>query len=74
MYHPCVPAGSTKPLKTKNFTFFQALRQTLAEREGFDAGAFDIPPLAIPQRGTQERSTVGIFVISRCSASIGNSP
>jgi hypothetical protein len=34
VYHPCVAAGSTKPLKTKNFTFFQVLRQSLAEREG----------------------------------------
>jgi hypothetical protein len=34
VYHPCVPTGSTKLLKTKNFTFFQALRQTLAERKG----------------------------------------
>src|SRR6476660_2858218 len=46
VYHPCVPAGSTKPLKTKNFTFFQRLRQTLAEREGLAAGALRDPALA----------------------------
>ncbi len=34
MYHPRVPTGSTKPLKAKNFTSFQVLRQRLAEREG----------------------------------------
>jgi hypothetical protein len=28
---------STKPLKTKNFTFLQGLRQILAEREGLSA-------------------------------------
>ena len=44
MYHPCVLTGSTKPLKIKNFTFFQALRQTLAEREGFE------PPIRLPVR------------------------
>jgi hypothetical protein len=36
VYHPYVPSGSTN-IKTKNFTFFQALRQTLAESEGLSA-------------------------------------
>jgi prophage regulatory protein len=37
VYHPCVPTGSTESLKTKNFTFFRALRQTLVEGMGLSA-------------------------------------
>jgi len=40
VYHPYVPSGSTN-IKTKNFTFFQALRQTLAESEGLSAGCLN---------------------------------
>ena len=37
VYHPYVPTSGTKLWKTKNFAFFQVLRQTLAEREGLSA-------------------------------------